>query len=115
MAELAFLLPLAFLAGYVLATFQHMPPVRAGRRSNGNCVPLPPAPPGPRRSDRYGPIKAPPGNVLAECGGPCGEECWQACDCGLFEQLNPQVVRKPRPHGGRLIREDRDPGPPPTV
>lgn len=24
------------------------PGVRAGRRSNGNCVPLPPAPPGPR-------------------------------------------------------------------
>lgn len=63
---------------------------RRKARSNGNCLPLPPAPPPITR------IKAPPGNHLAECGGPCWEECWEACDCGLFEQLNPTTARKDR-------------------
>jgi hypothetical protein len=36
-----------FLSGWWMCAAT-WPGVRAGRRSNGNCVPLPPAPPGPR-------------------------------------------------------------------
>ena len=38
------------------------------------------------------PIQAPPGKTLAECDGPCWHQGWDACDCGLFEQLNPHIT-----------------------
>jgi hypothetical protein len=67
---------------------------RAGAESNGNCVPLPPAPPNaPVKPPAY-PIQAP-----AYHGGPM-----------VSVSESPRV--KPQPHGGRLVSSSE---PPPSV
>lgn len=58
------------------------------------------------KKSRTPPFKCPPQNVIAECCGPC-EYGFEYCDCGLFGVLNP--IEKPKPHGGRIIRDDRHP------
>lgn len=90
--------------------------------------PRPPAgpPPGMRREYLYSPA------TMAECSGPCWEaQDPKACDCGAlwrdvlirqpsFAELlmpgerrpgpttpKPDIIPKPQPPSGRLIREDR--------
>ena len=38
-------------------------------------------------------LRCPPGNVIAECGGPC-EQGFQHCNCGLVQVLNPHLYRQ---------------------
>ena len=51
------------------------------------------------------PLRCPTSATIAECGGPC-EQGFHLCDCGLLEQLNPEL-RGPAPASSLVERVDR--------
>ena len=48
------------------------------------------------------PLLEPSANHIAECGGPCQEGFWH-CNCGLLEQLNPELRPAPAAPAGSLV------------
>jgi hypothetical protein len=48
------------------------------------------------------PLQCPSPATIAECGGPC-EQAFHFCDCGLLEQLNPEL-KGPAPAGSLVER-----------
>jgi hypothetical protein len=48
------------------------------------------------------PLRCPTSATIAECGGPC-EQGFHLCDCGLLEQLNPEL-RGPAPASSLVER-----------
>lgn len=63
---------------------------------------------GGRRAIPFGVEICCPGfSAMAECDGPCWHDCWEACDCGLFEQLNPHLTFTEGP----TARNNSGPGP----
>ena len=48
------------------------------------------------------PLREPSANHIAECGGPCQEGFWH-CNCGLLEQLNPDLRPAPAAPAGSLV------------
>jgi hypothetical protein len=47
-------------------------------------------------------LQCPSPATIAECGGPC-EQAFHFCDCGLLEQLNPEL-KGPAPAGSLVER-----------
>ena len=58
------------------------------------------------------PLQEPSANHIAECGGPCQEGFWH-CDCGLLEQLNPDLRPAAAAPAGSLVEDQPVTTPPP--